>query len=35
MGDASYSTPDAIACFFALLLIYAFTKGSKASYLIA
>ena len=32
---ASYSTPDAIACFFALLLIYAFTKGSKASYLIA
>jgi hypothetical protein len=32
---ASYSTPDAIACFFALLLIYFFIKGSKASYVIS
>ena len=32
---ASYSTPDAIACFFALLLIYLFIRGSKASYAIS
>ena len=32
---AGYSTPDAIACFFALLLIYFFIKGSKASYVLA
>ena len=32
---ASYSTPDAIACFFALLFIYLFIKGSRASYLIS
>ena len=32
---ASYSTPDAIACFFALLLVYAFIKRSKASYVIS
>jgi len=32
---ASYSTPDAIACFFALLFIYFFIKGSKASYVIS
>lgn len=32
---ASYSTPDAIACFFALLLIYLFSKGSRALYLVS
>jgi hypothetical protein len=32
---ASYSTPDAIACFFALLLIYLLIKGSKALYLVS
>lgn len=32
---ATYSTPDAIACFFALLLMVLFTRGNIASYVVA
>ncbi len=32
---ASYSTPDAMGCFFALLLIYSTVRGGKASYVIS
>ncbi len=32
---ASYSTPDAMGCFFALLLVYSFIRKSKALYIVS